>query len=62
MKPLLHILFLLLAFTAGARPHTYDVVIVGGTPAGITAAVAAAPVVKPFRKGVPSGCFTVRSP
>ena len=42
MKPLLHILFLLLAFTAGARPHTYDVVIVGGTPAGITAAVAAA--------------------
>ena len=42
MKPLLHILFLLLAFTAGVRPHTYDVVIVGGTPAGITAAVAAA--------------------
>ena len=26
------------------------------------AAVAAVPVVKPFRKGVPSGCFTVRSP
>ena len=42
MKPLLHILFLLLAFTAGARPHTYDVVIVRGPPTVITAAVAAA--------------------
>ncbi len=42
MKLLPHILFLMLALGAQARTHSYDVVIVGGTPAGITAAVAAA--------------------
>ena len=42
MKLLLHSLFLLLAFETQARTHSCDVVIVGGTPAGITAAIAAA--------------------
>ena len=42
MKILLHSLFLLLAFETQARTHSCDVVIVGGTPAGITAAIAAA--------------------
>ena len=42
MKYALHILFLLSLATGSARPYEYDVVIVGGTPAGITAAVAAA--------------------
>ena len=42
MKLLPHILFLMLALGAQARTHSYDVVIVGGTPAGITAAIAAA--------------------
>lgn len=42
MKLPLHILFLLLSLGTQARTHSYDVVIVGGTPAGITAAIAAA--------------------
>ena len=42
MKLPLHILFLLLALGTQARPQRYDVVIVGATPAGITAAIAAA--------------------
>lgn len=42
MKLLLHILFLVLALGTQARTRSYDVVIVGGTPAGITAAIAAA--------------------
>ena len=46
MKLLPHILFLMLALCAQARTHSYDVVIVGGTPAGITAAVAAAGAVE----------------
>ncbi|WP_418990651.1 FAD-dependent oxidoreductase [Alistipes sp.] len=42
MKLLLHIFFLVLALGTQARTRSYDVVIVGGTPAGITAAIAAA--------------------
>lgn len=42
MKLSLHILFLVLALGTQARTRSYDVVIVGGTPAGITAAIAAA--------------------
>ena len=42
MKLLLYIFALILAMGILTRKHTYDVVIVGGTPAGITAAVAAA--------------------
>lgn len=42
MKLSLHILFLVLTLGTQARTRSYDVVIVGGTPAGITAAVAAA--------------------
>ena len=42
MKLSLHILFLMLALGTQARTRSYDVVIVGGTPAGITAAIAAA--------------------
>ena len=42
MRLPLHILFLMLALGTQARTYTYDVVIVGGTPAGITAAIAAA--------------------
>lgn len=42
MRLLLHILFLVLALGTQARTRSYDVVIVGGTPAGITAAIAAA--------------------
>ena len=42
MKLPLHILFLLLSLGTQARTRSYDVVIVGGTPAGITAAIAAA--------------------
>lgn len=42
MRLLLHILFLVLALDTQARTRSYDIVIVGGTPAGITAAIAAA--------------------
>ena len=42
MKLSVHILFLVLALGTQARTRSYDVVIVGGTPAGITAAIAAA--------------------
>ena len=42
MKLAPYILFLLLASGIYARTHTCDVVIVGGTPAGIAAAIAAA--------------------
>lgn len=42
MKITLYLLFLLLTLGTRAATHDYDVVIVGGTPAGITAAIAAA--------------------
>ena len=42
MRLLLHILFLVLALGTQPRTRSYDVVIVGGTPAGITAAIATA--------------------